>query len=64
MRRRTASGSRRTNGFPGDGGTLILDLEVGMGEIEVRRVESEVDSGSGPFRRRPSQPPSTTERLG
>ena len=29
---------------PGEGGTLTLDLEVGMGQIEVRRVVSDVAS--------------------
>ncbi|MET0903465.1 MAG: PspC domain-containing protein [Acidimicrobiales bacterium] len=48
------------DGFPGAGGPLILDLEVGMGQVEVHRVDSEVE------RERPDGPSttSTTQPLG
>ena len=39
----------------GEGGTLTLDLEVGMGQIEVRRVLTDAvdDVTDDPPRRRP-----------
>ena len=33
---------------PGEGGTLTLDLEVGMGQIEVRRVLDRRGSTTSP----------------
>jgi predicted membrane protein len=40
-REQNGVGFETHDSFPGDGATLILDLEVGMGQIEVRRVESD-----------------------
>ena len=41
--RQNGVGFETHDGFSGDGATLILDLEVGMGQIEVHRVESEAE---------------------
>ena len=42
------------DGFPAAGDTLILDLQVGMGQIEVHRVDSAVE------RERPEAPSTTS----
>lgn len=39
--RQEGVGFETHDGFPGDGGTLVLDLEVGFGEIEVIRAGSD-----------------------
>ena len=45
--RQNGVGFETHDGYPGDGETLVLDLEVGMGQIEVHRVAS-ADSGDAP----------------
>ena len=60
-RRRLRDPRRR---YPGDGGTLILDLEVGMGQIEVR-TRPTTDATSPSTSRSTSSPdPTTPSTLG
>jgi predicted membrane protein len=44
--RQNGVGFETHDGFPGDGATLALDLEVGLGQIEVHRVDREETGGA------------------